>query len=181
LWSPGTVLVRSQTNTSPNRRGRLIPRALTLATREAPGTDAWPSATQASEGPRHASRVECVCSYRCAVGECLADIVGRLGKIPPREVLHAWPRPEVAREAPQGGNAAYRAQPRRYPVPDARRLSSLTHLVRPEPRGYGERIHAAAAATWIEALCCRGLPSPTTTEVEGEVVKLEREEIGPVA
>ena len=104
--------------------------------------------------------------YRCTMGECLAGIVGRLGNLlPPREALHAWPRPEVAREGPQGGNAAYRAQPGRYPVSDVHQLSSLTHLVRPGPRGYGEKIHAAAN-TWIEALCCQGLPSPATAEVE---------------
>jgi hypothetical protein len=32
----------------------------------------------------------------------------------------------VAREAPQGGNAAYRAQPRKYRVFDVHRLNSLT-------------------------------------------------------
>ena len=85
-----------------------------------------PSVT-ASEGPRHANRVESVCSFvRYTVGECLSGIVGRLGNLlPAREALHAWPRPEVAREAPQGGNAADR-RPRRSPVFDVHRRRSLT-------------------------------------------------------
>ena len=126
---------------------------------------------RASEAHCHASRVESVCScVRYTVGECLARIVGRLDNfLPPREALHAWPRPEVAREAPQGGNAAYRAQLRGYPLRSP--SAQLTDPSRPSRTSRIRQENSRPAVT-----------TSTSTWQQGasiQVSALERDEIGP--